>query len=86
MISLCGSPPDGFFQSIGIGLIIIIMFLCFTHYKAYQTQYYNEEYVYFSVGKKTLIYLVFLAVNLCIIPVLILLAVFLYAGILKSNF
>ena len=79
MISLCGSPPEGFFQSIGIGLILIIAFLCFTHYKAYKTQYYNEEYVYFSTGRKFLIYIGFLALNFCLVPVLIMVAFFLYA-------
>jgi hypothetical protein len=83
MISLCGSPPAGFFESIGIGLILVIVFLFFTHYKAYKTEYYNEEYVYFSSGKKALIYLGFLAINLCIVPLLIIVCVFLYTGISK---
>lgn len=83
MISLCGSPPNGFFQSVLVALILIVVFLGFTHYKAYKTQYYNEEYVYFSAGKKALIYLLFLAINLCVVPVLILISVFVCLGILK---
>jgi hypothetical protein len=79
MISLCGSPPAGFFEFIGIVLIVILVFLCFTHYKIYNSQYYTEEFVYFSTGKKLALYLLFLAVNLCIIPVVTLIAVFLYA-------
>ncbi len=83
MISLCGSPPEGFFQLIGVSLIITIVFLSFTHYKVYKTDYYNEEYVYFSSGKKVLLYLLFLAINLCVLPLLLLISVFLYARVLK---
>ncbi|MEN2415606.1 hypothetical protein [Flavobacterium mesophilum] len=81
MVSLCGSPPAGFFELIGVSLIIAVIFLGFTHYKAYKTDYYNEEYVYFSDGKKVLLYLLFLALNLCVLPLLLLLVVSLYAGL-----
>ncbi len=83
MISLCGSPPDGFFQAIGIGLIIISVFLFYVHYKAYKSQYYNEEYVYFSAARKFLIYIGFLSISLCVTPVLILISFFIYAGLFK---
>lgn len=83
MISLCGSPPDGFFQIIEIGLITLSIFLFYVHYKAYKSQYYNEEYVYFSTGRKFLIYIGFLAISLCITPVVILISFFIYAGLFK---
>ena len=83
MISLCGSPPEGFFQFIGVSLVLTVGFLSFTHYKVYKTDYYNEEYVYFSAGKKVLLYLLFLAINLCVLPLLLLIAIFLYKEILK---
>ncbi|KFF06808.1 hypothetical protein B0A68_00805 [Flavobacterium reichenbachii] len=78
MISLCGSPPAGFVEFIVVLLVLILVFLIFTHYKIYNSQYYTEEFVYFSTGKKLMLYLLFLAVNLCIIPVVTLITVFLY--------
>lgn len=83
MISLCGSPPEGFFQFIGLSLILTVVFLSFTHYKVYKTDYYNEEYVYFSASKKFVLYLLFLAINICVLPLLLVMAIFLYKGILK---
>ncbi|WP_152561054.1 hypothetical protein [Flavobacterium sp. ASV13] len=83
MISLCGSPPAGFLESIELGLVLIIVFLCFTHYVAYKTEYYNEEFVYFSSGKKFMIYMGFLALNFCMLPILILIAFFLFATVFK---
>lgn len=81
MISLCGSPPAGFFELIGIGLIVVILFFLFlSHYGVYKSGYYNEEFVYFSTGRKFLLYIGFLIINLCIIPLLI----FLFLAVIFS--
>ncbi len=72
MISLCGSPPQGFFESFTIGLLLAAGFIFYTHYRISKTEYYKEEFVYFSFGKKIILYLSFLMVNLCIVPLLLL--------------
>ena len=46
------------------GFVIAVFFFIFIHYRVYKSGYYNEEYVYFSSGKKTWLYLGFLLVNL----------------------
>lgn len=81
MISLCGSVPNGFFEAIGIGFIVILGVLFYTHYKVYTSKYYNEEYVYFSAGKKVLLYLLFLAINICAVPLLIIVSLYVYTRI-----
>ncbi len=80
MISLCGSPPAGFFHALfTIGLVVTVAFMLYTHYKVYKSEYYKEEFVYFSIGKKIILYVSFLMVNLCIIPLLLLLCLFLFS-------
>lgn len=79
MISLCGSPPLGFILALITGLIIALGFLFISHYKAYNSRYFKEEYVYFPVTKKVILYISFLAINLCILPLLLLICVILFS-------
>jgi hypothetical protein len=79
MISLCGSPPADFILAFISGLILAVIILFVSHYKAYNSQYYKDEYVYFSVSKKVVLYVSFLAINLCIFPLLLLICVFLFS-------
>lgn len=79
MISLCGSPPADFILSFIFGLIMAVVLFFISHYKAYKSQYYKEEYVYFSVTKKVMLYVSFLAINLCIFLLLLLICVFLFS-------
>ncbi|MBZ4041806.1 hypothetical protein [Flavobacterium hibisci] len=80
MISLCGSPPASFMMAFITGLILAVILVFISHYKVYNSQYYKEEYVYFSVSKKVILYLSFLAINLCILPLLLLICVFLFSN------
>jgi hypothetical protein len=48
------------------GYICAAIYFIYAHYRMYKTKYYNEAYVYFSVGKKLIIYLGFLIINLCL--------------------
>ncbi len=77
---------DSFYAIISVGLIVIIAFLYFVHYKVYKSQYYRVKYVHFSTGKKCLIYITFLIINLCIAPVLIFIFVLLFAQIFNKIF
>lgn len=44
--------------------ICTAIYLVYAHYRAYKTKFYSEEYVYFPSGKKVVMYLGFLIVNL----------------------
>ncbi|PBJ11708.1 hypothetical protein BSF42_24350 [Flavobacterium sp. ACN6] len=79
MVSLCGSPPPGFFPAFMIGLAAAAGFLFYTHYRISKTDYYKEEFVYFSLGKRIILYLSFLMVNLCTIPLLLLICVLIFS-------
>lgn len=79
MISLCGSPPEGFILAFITGLFMAVALIFISHYKVYNSQYYKEEYIDFSVMKKVILYISFLAINLCILPLLLLICVILFS-------
>lgn len=66
MIALHGGLYEEMIYGLGGGIIIAVLFLIFIHYKIYKSPYYNEEYVYFSSGRKIILYLGFIIVNLLV--------------------
>lgn len=65
MIALHGGLTIEMVYGMGGGFIGAAICFVYAHYKMYKTEYYNEEYVYFSTGRKLILYLGFLIVNLC---------------------
>lgn len=65
IISLSCGPTLEILLSLYGGFIGAAILVVYAHYKMYKTKYYNEEYAYFSLGRKLIIYLGFLIVNLC---------------------
>jgi hypothetical protein len=66
MIALHGGFSEEMIYGLGGGFFIALLFFIFRHYRMYKSDYYNEEYVYFSSGRKFILYLGFLVVNLCV--------------------
>lgn len=66
MIALHGGLTTEMVYGMGGGFIGAAICFVYAHYKMYKTAYYNEEYIYFSTGRKLILYLGFLIVNLCL--------------------
>ena len=66
MIALHGGFSEQMIYGLAGGFITALLFFIVIHFRVYKSEYYNEEYVYFSSGKKLALYLVFLVVNLCL--------------------
>jgi hypothetical protein len=58
-----GLTGEMLFSIIG-SYIFTAIYLIYAHYRTYKTKYYSEEYIYFSTGKKVIMYLGFILVNL----------------------
>ena len=63
IIALHGGLSREMIFGIAGGFSIAILFFIFIHYRMFKSEYYNEEYVYFSSGRKIVLYFGFLMVN-----------------------
>ncbi|MEN2488165.1 hypothetical protein AAYQ05_10255 [Flavobacterium sp. B11] len=84
MIALHGGFSEEMLYGLGGGFIVAVFFLIVIHFRIYQSSYYNEEYVYFSSGKKIALYLGFITVNLIVAYFLFFVSTLLIGGI--SNY
>ncbi len=60
-----GPSADLFFGFFG-GFICAVIYLIWGHYSTYKTKYYSDEFIYFSIGKKLILYISFLLANLLV--------------------
>ncbi|WP_026730696.1 hypothetical protein [Flavobacterium denitrificans] len=81
IIALHGGFSMEMIYVFGAALVTIAVFLIYIHYRLYRSEYYNEEYVYFSAFKKLFLYVGFLIVSLCIAIGLFWILSFLFIGI-----
>ncbi|WPO80756.1 hypothetical protein [Flavobacterium sp. KACC 22761] len=81
IIALHGGFSMEMIYGFGATLITIAVFLIYIHYRIYKSEYYNEEYVYFSSWKKLFLYIGFLMVSLFIAVGLFWIFSFLFIGI-----
>lgn len=63
IIALHGVPAEMIFSLLG-AFISVVIYLIWVHYSVYKTKYYNDEFRYFSVEKRLILYLGFLLANL----------------------
>jgi hypothetical protein len=63
IVALHGGFDEELLYGLGGGFLIVVLFFIFIHYRIYKSQYYNEEFVYFSSARKAALYLGFLLVN-----------------------
>ncbi len=63
IIALHGVPAEMIFSLLG-AFISVVIYLIWVHYSVYKTKYYNDEFKYFTIQKKLILYLGFLAANL----------------------
>lgn len=85
MIALHGGFSEEMIYGLGGGFIIAFLFFIFIHYKVYKSEYYNNEYAYFASGRKFILYLGFLAVNLFVAYV-VFFVFMLICGVISSYF
>jgi hypothetical protein len=81
IIALHGIPSEIIFSVFG-GTISVIVYLIWVHYSVYKTKYYNDEFKYFAIEKKLLLYVGFLLGNLCVSFVLFWLLTFIFASLI----
>jgi hypothetical protein len=81
IIALHGIPSEIIFSFFG-GTISVIVYLIWVHYSVYKTKYYNDEFKYFAIEKKLLLYVGFLLGNLCVSFVLFWLLTFIFASLI----
>ncbi|KAF2509957.1 hypothetical protein EYY60_10565 [Flavobacterium zhairuonense] len=81
IIALHGGFSMEMIYGFGAALATIAVFLIYIHYRLYRSEYYNEEYVYFSSWKKLFLYIGFLIVSLFIAIGLFCILSFLFIGI-----
>lgn len=81
IIALHGVPSEIIFSVFG-GSISIIAYLIWVHYSVYKTKYYNDEFRYFAVEKRLIIYIGFLLANLCVAFLLFWLLTFIFAALI----
>lgn len=79
IIALHGGMTAEMLYSFLSGFVAAVAGVVYAHYRVYKTAYYQEEYTYFSTGKKLLIYFVFLMVNLCFACLLFWIFTFIFA-------
>ncbi|MBE8725546.1 hypothetical protein [Flavobacterium hungaricum] len=82
IIALHGGFTLELLYSLVGGFIAAIAFVVYVHYRVSKTEYYREEYVYFSEGRKLLIYFGFLIVILCFAYLLFWIFTFIFAGLI----
>ncbi|KRB56224.1 hypothetical protein ASD98_10140 [Flavobacterium sp. Root186] len=78
IIALHGIPAEMIFSLFG-AFIVVIIYLIWVHYSVYKTKYYNDEFKYFAVQKRLIIYLGFLLANLGVAFLLFWLLTFIFA-------
>lgn len=80
IIALHGITAEIIFSFLG-AFVSIIIYLIWVHYNVYKTKYYNDEFRYFAVEKKLILYLGFLIANLCVAFLLFLLLTLIFAAL-----
>lgn len=80
-IALHGGISEEMIYGFGGGFITALLFFIFIHYRIYKSEYYNEEYVYFSAGRKVVLYIGFLIVNCCVAHIIFFVFTLIFAGI-----
>jgi hypothetical protein len=65
-IALHGGFTEEMIFGLSGGFILALIYFIFVHYRIHKSKYYNEEYVYFSSGRKIILYLGFFVVNFCV--------------------
>jgi len=81
IIALHGGLSEEMIFGLGGGFITAVLFFIFIHYRVYKSEYYNEEYVYFSSARKVSIYLGFLFVNFCVAYIIFFVFMLVFGGI-----
>lgn len=81
IIALHGGLSYEMIYGLGGGFIMALLFFIFIHYRIYKGEYYNKEYVYFSSGRKVVIYLGFLIVNFCVAYIIFFVFMLVFGGI-----
>ncbi|MBS7252643.1 hypothetical protein [Flavobacterium branchiicola] len=81
IIALHGVPSQIIFSVLG-GSIRVIVYLIWVHYSVYKTKYYNDEFKYFAVEKKLMLYIAFLLANLCVAFILFWLLTLIFAALI----
>lgn len=81
-LSCGGGLTVEFLYSLAGGFIAAILCIVYAHYRVSKTEYYKEEYIYFSTGRKLLLYFGFLIVNLCFAYLLLWIFTFIFAALI----
>lgn len=79
IIALHGVPAEMIFSLLG-AFISVVIYLIWVHYSVYKTKYYNDEFRYFAVEKRLILYLGFLLANLGVAFLLFWLLTFIFAA------
>ncbi|WP_264552277.1 hypothetical protein [Flavobacterium sp. N2038] len=80
-IALHGVPSEIILSVVG-GSLSVIVYLIWVHYSVYKTKYYNDEFKYFAVEKRLIIYIGFLLANLCVAFLLFWLLTLIFAALI----
>ncbi|MCP2027080.1 cell division protein FtsL [Flavobacterium sp. HSC-32F16] len=81
IIALHGVPAEMIFSLFG-AFITIVIYMIWVHYSVYKTKYYNDEFKYFTVEKRLILYLSFLLANLFVAFLLFWLLTFIFATLI----
>lgn len=81
IIGLHGIPAEMVFSLFG-AFIAVVIYLIWVHYSVYKTKYYNDQFKYFAVEKRLLLYLGFLSANLVVAFLLFWLLTFIFAALI----
>lgn len=79
IIALHGVPAEMIFSLFG-AFIAVVIYLIWVHYSVYKTKYYNDEFKYFAIEKRLIIYSGFLLANLGVAFLLFWLLTFIFAA------
>lgn len=81
IIALHGVPAEMIFSLLSASVSVVI-YLIWVHYSVYKTKYYNDEFKYFTVQKRLIIYLGFLLANLGVAFLLFWLLTLIFAALI----
>lgn len=81
IIALHGVPAEMVFSLLSASVSVVI-YLIWVHYSVYKTKYYNDEFKYFTVQKRLIIYLGFLLANLGVAFLLFWLLTLIFAALI----
>jgi len=84
IVALHGGLYKEMIYGLAGGFITAVVFFIFIHYRVYKSDYYNEQYVYYSSGRKLIIYIGFLLVNFFVVYIIFFVFTMVFAGI--SNY